>query len=242
METSLNLIYAIHVGVFIRQALEGYNMKQTELAEKTGVSKTIINEIMKGKRNINADFAILLEPIFGMPAKFWLGIQNDFDIAIQKAGNTIICEDKEIEIGSNSALDIAYWFVNRAIKDAKENSDYMTQLKIQKLLYFAQAISLKDNNKTLFFDSIMCWTYGPVVESVRKEFISYNKNPIKEGKKVCFDKLTEKVLEETYKKYGIYTANHLVELSHHEKAWKDANQNEIISPLVIKNTYTGIVF
>ena len=72
--------YAVHVGKFLKDALAAHNMKQNELSEKTGISKTIINEIINGKRGINANIAVLLEPVFGLPANFWLGIQNEYDI------------------------------------------------------------------------------------------------------------------------------------------------------------------
>ena len=143
-------------------------------------------------------------------------------------------------IGDNKAIDVAYWFIDKAIEDAHEESDYITPLKLQKLLYFAQAISLKTNNRTIFREPIKCWDYGPVVEEVYKQFGNYHKNPIKERKEVSFDKTTEKVLEETYKKYGIYTAGYLVNLTHNEKVWKDAEKNQVLSPIVIRNTYTGI--
>ena len=41
--------YAVHVGKFLKDALAAHNMKQNELSEKTGISKTIINEIINGK-------------------------------------------------------------------------------------------------------------------------------------------------------------------------------------------------
>lgn len=233
--------YAIHPGEFLKRALSNIGMKQSELAEKTGISKTVINEIIKGKRSINTDFAIAIEPIFDMPASYWLGLQNDFDIATAKAGNTVLDEDADITIGNNKAIDIAYWFIDKAAAEAQEESDYITPLKLQKLLFFAQAISLKRNNKTVFREQIKCWNYGPVVEEVWKQFGNYHKNPIKEGKEVSFDKTTEKVLEETYKKYGIYTAGYLVKLTHNEKVWADAEKNQVLSPIVIRNTYTGII-
>ena len=240
METNYTFDYAIHPGEFLKRALDNIGMKQSELAAKTGISKTIVNEIIKGKRSLNADFAVAIEPIFGMPASYWLGLQNDFDIATAKAGNTIIDEEADIIISNNKAVDVAYWFINRAAKDAQEDSDYITQLKLQKLLFYAQAISLKKNNRTIFQEPIKCWDYGPVVESVWKQFGSYHKKPIKEGKDVVFDKATEKILEDTYKKYGIYTAGYLVRLTHNEKVWADAEKNQTLSPVVIRNTYKGL--
>ena len=240
MMNKFNPDYAIHVGQFLKNALDAYDMKQAELAEKIGVSKSIVNEIIKGKRNINAAFALKLEPIFDMPASYWMDLQTQFDIAVAKAGTTILEEnDEDIEIGDKSAIDIAHWFINKAKDVASGVCDLLTQLKLQKLLFFAQAISLKQNNRTLFSEQILRWDYGPVVNSVYQEYKEWGENPITEAPSVSFDKATERILEITYRRYGIYTAGHLVDLTHNEKSWKDAEKNEELSPLVIKQTYMG---
>jgi addiction module HigA family antidote len=45
-----------------------------------GIPQTRISEIIKGKRRITADTAIRLSNYFGNSVKFWLGLQNDYDI------------------------------------------------------------------------------------------------------------------------------------------------------------------
>ena len=47
-----------------------------------------------------------------------------------------------------------------------ENEDYMTNLKLQKLVYFAQALSLVKNKKALFEDEFEAWDLGPVIPSL----------------------------------------------------------------------------
>ena len=49
MTNKFNPDYAIHVGQFLKNALNAYDMKQADLAEKIGVPKSIVNEIIKGK-------------------------------------------------------------------------------------------------------------------------------------------------------------------------------------------------
>ena len=116
MMNKFNPNYAIHVGQFLKNALEACDLKQADLAQQIDVPKSVINEIIKGKRNMNATLAVKLEPIFGMPAKYWMDLQSQFDIAVAKAGTTILEDDKdeEIQIGNKSALDIAHWFINKA--------------------------------------------------------------------------------------------------------------------------------
>jgi len=50
------------------------------LAKDIGIPQTRVSEIIKGNRRITADTALRLSKYFGNSAKFWLGLQNDFDI------------------------------------------------------------------------------------------------------------------------------------------------------------------
>jgi len=50
------------------------------LSKETFIPQTRISEIIKGNRRITADTALRLSNFFGTSAKFWLGLQNDFDI------------------------------------------------------------------------------------------------------------------------------------------------------------------
>ena len=234
MATEFNPNYAVHVGKFLKDALEAHHMKQSELAEKIGVSKTIVNEIVKGKRGINAHLAVSLEPIFGFPASFWLNIQSDYDVMKTKKG--VLITNEEIQCGKYSALDVAYWFINRAANESY--GEYLTPLKLQKLLYYAQALCIILTNSALFNDRIEHWNYGPVVISVYHRY-KKDRTPLKSPPKVFFDKNTESLLEEVYNRYGIYSAGALVSMTHKEKAWTGTKENEEISPELIKNTFNG---
>ena len=50
------------------------------LAKETFLPQTRISEIVKGNRRITADTALRLAKYFGTSAKFWLGLQDDFDL------------------------------------------------------------------------------------------------------------------------------------------------------------------
>ncbi|MDG1793554.1 MAG: HigA family addiction module antitoxin [Flavobacteriaceae bacterium] len=71
----------IHPGEVLRlEFLEPLNISAYRLSKDLGIPQTRISEITKGKRRITADTALRLSKYFGNSAKFWLGIQNDFDI------------------------------------------------------------------------------------------------------------------------------------------------------------------
>ena len=54
------------------------------LSKELGIPQTRISEIIKGNRRITADTALRLSQFFGTTAKFWLGLQDDYDIEEEK--------------------------------------------------------------------------------------------------------------------------------------------------------------
>ena len=71
----------IHPGeILSEEFLLPFNITAYKLAKDIGIPQTRISEIIKGKRRITADTALRLSKYFGNAAKFWLGLQDDFDI------------------------------------------------------------------------------------------------------------------------------------------------------------------
>jgi addiction module HigA family antidote len=71
----------IHPGeVLAEEFLKPLNITAYKLAKDIEIPQTRISEIVKGNRRITADTALRLSKYFGNSAKFWLGLQDDFDI------------------------------------------------------------------------------------------------------------------------------------------------------------------
>ncbi|RUA35826.1 MAG: addiction module antidote protein, HigA family [Bacteroidetes bacterium] len=71
----------IHPGeVLNEEFLIPMEISAYRLAKDTFIPQTRISEIIKGRRKITADTALRLAKYFGTSAKFWLGLQDDFDI------------------------------------------------------------------------------------------------------------------------------------------------------------------
>jgi len=71
----------IHPGeVLLEEFLIPLKITAYKLSKELGIPQTRISEIIKCKRSITADTALRLSTYFGNSAKFWLGIQNDFDL------------------------------------------------------------------------------------------------------------------------------------------------------------------
>lgn len=71
----------IHPGEVLQEEfLTPMNITAYRLAKETRIPQTRISEILKGNRRITADTALRFSMYFGTSAKFWLGLQDDFDI------------------------------------------------------------------------------------------------------------------------------------------------------------------
>lgn len=75
----------IHPGeVLSEEFLLPLKISAYRLAKDTGIPQTRVSEIIKGNRRITADTALRLSKYFGNSAKFWLGLQDDFDLEEEK--------------------------------------------------------------------------------------------------------------------------------------------------------------
>ena len=76
-------LHAVHPGeVLLKEFLKPMIISQNQLARCIGVPPRRINEIVLEKRGITADTALRLARFFGTSAKFWLGLQSDYDLDI----------------------------------------------------------------------------------------------------------------------------------------------------------------
>jgi addiction module HigA family antidote len=71
----------IHTGeILLEEFLKPMQISAYRLSKSVKIPQTRISQIVKGKRRITADTALRLSKYFGTSVKFWLGLQNDFDI------------------------------------------------------------------------------------------------------------------------------------------------------------------
>ena len=66
--------------ILLEEFLLPLDISQYRLAKDLGIPQTRVSEIVKGNRRISADTAVRLSAFFGNSAKFWLGLQDDYDI------------------------------------------------------------------------------------------------------------------------------------------------------------------
>ena len=143
-----------------------------------------------------------------------------------------------------SALDVARYFLCRVDREA---GDTISSLKLQKLIYYAQAWSLVFRNHPLFLQEIEAWISGPIVRDVWDEYKAYKYSdiPAPDNLEAEFDEDEIEVLEEVWNAYGELSAKHLAELTQSETPWVNARKGlepaeistKIISREDIKSCY-----
>jgi addiction module HigA family antidote len=80
-------VIAIHLGdILLTEFMEPLGLSAYRLAKELFVPLPRINDVVRGKRSISSDTAIRLGIYFGLPAQFWLSLQNDYDVRLARGG------------------------------------------------------------------------------------------------------------------------------------------------------------
>lgn len=89
----------IHPGeILLEEFLKPMEITAYRLAKETFLPQTRISEIIKGNRRITADTALRFSKFFGNSAKFWLGLQDDYDLEEER-------NKKETEINNIKPME-----------------------------------------------------------------------------------------------------------------------------------------
>lgn len=145
------------------------------------------------------------------------------------------------------AIEIANMFIRKHGDDV-----YLTNLKLNKLVYYAQVTALRKFNRVLFDDPIEAWQYGPVETGVYHVFSIYGSgrisrpaivaNPVKYTAREI--KEAEEIVDLTVKDYGELSAYDLVVFSHRKgSAWDRVftqHENSLITSDVILSSKDGL--
>jgi len=115
------------------------------------------------------------------------------------------------------AIDVSDFFISLG---KAETEDPMTNMRINKLMYFAQGWYLQKYGKPLFQADIKAWKYGPVVPLIYKKYQSFGRNIITD----CSPSFTMSnlssdeidILFDVYDRYRKYSTSKLVEISQEE--------------------------
>ncbi len=120
-----------------------------------------------------------------------------------------------------TAKDVAQFFIMKGLENDDEG---ISNLKLQKLLYYAKGFYLAIWGKPLFPEKIEAWTHGPVVPEIYHYYKRYGSNPIDQQEYDPLKKFSKEQIEflnEIWSVFGQYSAWKLRDMTHNEKPWID---------------------
>lgn len=149
---------------------------------------------------------------------------------------------KNYEYIVDDVLKVVNWFKIRNFSDMKDdrNVEPLSQMKIMKLLYYVQGVTLAAYGKKMFPDELLAWKYGPVVKKVYDVYHGQYGivDPFADGmpvneqndyKELCGNTEALVVLEAVHDAYGDMSAIDLMNKTHEERPWKETPQSGEIS-------------
>lgn len=121
----------------------------------------------------------------------------------------------------HTANEIASYLLWLNAQEAPEDPDYLTNLKLQKLLYYIQGWHLAQTGQPAFAEEIQAWREGPVVPEVYQTFKNLGTRPIVEAptrRPHLTDDLRDMV-EQVWEKYKAFSGYELSDMTHSESPW-----------------------
>ncbi|MDR0510371.1 MAG: DUF4065 domain-containing protein [Rikenellaceae bacterium] len=145
---------------------------------------------------------------------------------------------------AHKAIDVAKAILRLSEPD---KGDIVSNLKLQKLLYYVQGFSLVILGEPMFEEEIEAWEYGPVVRDVYCEFKPLGAAAIIPDAELDAGFLSDEqfhLIKEVYEVYGQFSALRLMHMTHEEPPWKTTYRNganSIISHESMRAYFSGVI-
>jgi len=238
----------------IKEIRKKIGISQRDFATLMGWSQTTVVMYENGALPTNNNHN-QLKMIYNKPAElnqYYINTKKSLSSKIcVKIDNYLLNFKAERTNEELLALDIVDWFRIENVKQMKssEIAEPLTQLKVMKLLYYAQGIMMAKFNRKLFLDEIIAWDYGPVVRVVYDQY---------QGKRSIVDELTNdeipqalidnyerinqnqnvmEVLNLVQKNFGHLSGISLMQKTHRENPWLETQKNGVICATLIKQYF-----
>lgn len=158
---------ATHPGVLIKDELDATpDLNQRILAKELDVKPSFLNEIIKGKRPVTADIAILLEKILGISADYWMKFQSQYEIDKARVKEKNIKKVRNIELWNiiKIYVPVLYFKKHNYLNDDIESDiktikniynvttidELVSSFSKDKFAYYRKSDKLKIDDKNMF--------------------------------------------------------------------------------------------
>jgi putative zinc finger/helix-turn-helix YgiT family protein len=242
----------------IRKMREDIGISQRDFATLMGWSQTTIvlyeNDALPTKNNNNQ-----LKMIYENPLELQQYFNNAKESFSTKTSQKIadyLLKHRNREVDNEiSVFDIVDWFRVTNIKEMEKSEvvEPLTQLKVMKLLYYAQGLMMAKFKKKLFADPLYAWNYGPVVRSVYNEYkgsrsiiddiiFDLPKELVLKFEKINNNQQILEVLTFVQNNLGHLSAISLMNKTHLERPWVVTGKDEEISDDLIQEYFEENIF
>lgn len=194
--------------------------------------------LLQNRRNIDESlYSLLLQRIRELQTlkRHALVDINKFDVDVLE-----FKEENVIDVAQN-IINIYNAKVDKLVNNYDIIPEYITNLKLQKLLYFVQAICLMVFGKKAFPEKILAWSYGPVINEVYQKYKQNHEREINSEMNV--KKLSSglnQIILEVVNSYGSMEAGRLIDFTHEEDPWLKTKLNEEIDINLIRNYFNKV--
>lgn len=252
----------------IKAIRKKYEMNQKEFALAIGLGEITIHRFENGSiQTESVDSIIRLSEDPDIMYTFLIKNQSKFDeeeyLKFLKKINTLknlkehkiaqfnINELIHLDFKTEDALIVSNQLVKKYnsrvnqlsekynIKDICVDAEYITSLKLQKLLYFIQGLSAKVYGKRAFDNPIYAWSYGPVVTDMYKVY--KGRSPIlTPSDNIKISDGLNKIIDIVISSYGQIEAEKLIDLTHEEEPWLNTPKDHIIDFDLMKEYFEKV--
>ena len=143
-------------------------------------------------------------------------------------------------------MENVYSIADYFVKLGQDQEDSISNMKLQKLMYYAQGYYMKNNDgKKLFSNNIEAWEHGPVIRDIYTKYSNCGSMPIN-NVSGCYNELNKEVinyLRAIFDLFGRYSAWALREKTHNEKPWLDSyvrGEKNIIKDELIEEYFKAV--
>ena len=141
-KTGISLDLIIHPGETILDVLEERGLTQIELAARTGVTPAYVSNVISGKKNISANFAMSLEYALGVPKSFWLNLQANYDAELLEYNEEHTITEEEKNVRKKLSEVIKYLRATSKIPEKQTTNDNI--LSLRNVFQVSNLCNLKD--------------------------------------------------------------------------------------------------
>lgn len=254
--------------VEIKEIRKKYEMNQKEFAKALGLGEITVHRfengsiqtesvdsVMRLSENPDIMYLLLLKNKTNFEENEYLKflkIASDLKkIKEHKVASFDIDEIKNLQFETESVQSVTNGLISMYNSRVDEISkryeicetfsfaEYITPLKLQKLLYYIQGLSSFIFDKPAFNSDIYAWSYGPVSEEIYEKY--KGRKPIVIPKEdIKLSPGLKRVIEIVISSYGRMEAEKLIELTHDEDPWKNTKKNSVIEFNLIRNYFKKV--